>query len=646
MKGNRLRYGVFILAVMVIMAFLPTGGNAAAKSFVDPSKKYTYTQLGKDIKELQQQYPDIVKIKTIGKSEYGRNIYAVGLGKGSAKVFINGSHHAREWMTTSLNMELIDQYAAAYKGNKKIGGYNVKSLLNSSTLWFVPMVNPDGVTLQQQGLNAFPKSTHSSLIKMNNGSKNFKRWKANAKGIDLNRQYNAGWSAIKNSPKSPSYKNYKGKTPESAKEVKAIVSFVNEIKPEMAIAYHSSGEILYWNYKQNATNKKRDLVYAKKIGSITGYSLVYPGPNPSGGGFTDWFIEKKKKPGFTPEIGKYVVETELPLSAWSRVWSQNKAVSLYAAQESIKLKDARDKKAADQVKKDSAAKKKNAAKLKTYYATNIKKTTDLKITSAHQSLYNTVVKDIAALEKKVKTLPSKYTKDIKADIDNMKAHQKRSLAFMNAVKEGTILQKNQTAMITYMEEGKANTNINAKYETLKKSISAMDKKVGVVYTAEVRALFKTKYTTPAENTRKNTKYEKDRVNTLTVMDQQVKEKKYEEAKKSLANLKAMEDKSKKLKADSKRYPTYKKYEKSLNDWKQELVEQIEAALAPTAKPAAVPAPQTEAEPAVVPEVKEESAATPSESEIVDPEQTEEEVPAEETLAVPENSEAVEGEVTE
>ena len=244
MKGNRLRYGVFILAVMVIMAFLPTGGNAAAKSFVDPSKKYTYTQLGKDIKELQQQYPDIVKVKTIGKSEYGRNIYAVGLGKGSAKVFINGSHHAREWMTTSLNMELIDQYTAAYKGNKKIGGYSVKSLLNSSTLWFVPMVNPDGVTLQQQGLNAFPKSTHSSLIKMNNGSKNFKRWKANAKGIDLNRQYNAGWSAIKNSPKSPSYKNYKGKTPESAKEVKAIVSFVNEIKPEMAIAYHSSGEIL------------------------------------------------------------------------------------------------------------------------------------------------------------------------------------------------------------------------------------------------------------------------------------------------------------------------------------------------------------------------------------------------------------------
>jgi len=614
LKGIRLRHGLFILAIMVIMAFLPTGGNAAAKSFVDPTKKYTYTQLGKDIKELQQQYPDLIKYKTIGKSEYGRNIYAVSLGKGSAKVFINGSHHAREWMTTSLNMELIDQYAEAYKGNKKIGGYNVRSLLNSSTLWFVPMVNPDGVTLQQQGLNAFPKSTHSALIKMNNGSKNFKRWKANAKGIDLNRQYNAGWSTIKNSPKSPSYKNYKGKTPESAKEVKAIVSFVNQINPEMAIAYHSSGEILYWNYKQNATNKKRDLVYAKKIGSMTGYSLVYPGPNPSGGGFTDWFTSTKKKPGFTPEIGKYVVETELPLSAFSRVWSQNKAVSLYAAQESIKLKDARDKKAADAVKKDSAAKKKNAAKLKNYYAYNIKKTADLKVTSAHQTLYNTVTKDITALEKKVKTLPSKYTKGIKADIDNMKAHKKRSLAFMNAVKEGTALQKNQTAMVNYMKAGKADTNINSKYNTLKKSIAAMEKKVAAVYTADIRALFKTKYTTPAENVRKNTKYEKDRVNLLTVMDKQVKDGKYEEAKKNLARLKVMEDKSKKV---------YTAYEKSLNAWKRTLVDQIDKALAPVSEPAAIQAQDTKKEATVEPEITEEPAEEIPAPEAAEQEESEE-----------------------
>ena len=149
-----------ITVVLVLSLLLPLPGetNAAAKAIVNPNKTYTYTQMGKDIAALKKAYPDLVQVKVIGTSEYGRKIYAVGLGKGSANVFINGSHHAREWLTTTLNMYMIEKYAAAYKGNQKISGYNAKSLLNSSTIWFVPMVNPDGVTLQQQGLKAFPKS--------------------------------------------------------------------------------------------------------------------------------------------------------------------------------------------------------------------------------------------------------------------------------------------------------------------------------------------------------------------------------------------------------------------------------------------------------------------------------------------------------
>src|SRR5690606_4848826 len=138
--------------------------------------------------------------KIVGKSEYGRDIYAVSLGKGEATSFINGSHHAREWLTTNLNMNMIDEYASAYRKNNSIDGFNVRRILNDTTIWFIPMVNPDGVILQQEGLQAYPKSMHNSLIAMNKGSRNFTRWKANIKGIDLNRQYDAGWSTIRNSP--------------------------------------------------------------------------------------------------------------------------------------------------------------------------------------------------------------------------------------------------------------------------------------------------------------------------------------------------------------------------------------------------------------------------------------------------------------
>lgn len=584
---KRISQLIVMMLVLSLLIQLPGETKAASKTIVNPNKTYTYTQMGKDITALKKAYPDLIQVKTIGTSEYGRKIYAVGLGKGSANAFINGSHHAREWLTTSLNMYMIEKYAAAYKGNKKISGYNAKGLLNSSTIWFVPMVNPDGVTLQQQGLKAFPKSAHKAIIKMNNGSKNFKRWKANAKGIDLNRQYKADWGKIKNSPKSPSYKNYKGKAPESAKEVKAVVKFVNQINPEMTVAYHSSGRILYWNYKQSKTNYNRDHVYAKKISKMTGYSLVYPGKNPSGGGFSDWFISTKKRPSFTPEIGKPAGETNLPVSQFSQIWKENQGVGLYVAQESIKLKDARDKKAAATLKKDSAAKLKTAKKLKKYYYTDIKSTSNLKITDSHQKLYNTVTKDIKTLQSKVNKLPSKHTKSIKADITAMKTYTSRSLTFMNAVKYGSTLQAADKAVVKMINDGIVSSKLPDSHKKLNQTITQMQKKVTPLYGKGARTLFTQKYITPAKRTIEDTKYDVERYNLLVVIESQVKKNEFTAAQTNLNKLPALEKKSIDLKKKNlSKYPTYTRWENNFKAKVTPLQEKVKTGLEAKAEEAA------------------------------------------------------------
>ena len=38
---------------------------------------------------------------------------------------------------------------------------------------------------------------------MNEGLENFERWKANGIGMDLNRQYPAGWKSLSNEPRFP-----------------------------------------------------------------------------------------------------------------------------------------------------------------------------------------------------------------------------------------------------------------------------------------------------------------------------------------------------------------------------------------------------------------------------------------------------------
>ncbi|WP_442601984.1 M14 family zinc carboxypeptidase [Paenibacillus sp. KN14-4R] len=328
------------LALCLVMGVIHVGSvraSSVSKDIVDPYQVYTYELMSKHMDQLAAAYPALIEVKSIGKTTFGREIMALKLGKGDATVLIDGSQHAREWMGTNLIMYMIDRYTYAYEHNMKYNHYIVQQLLNNCSIWFVPMVNPDGVTLQQKGLDAFPADFHSYLVQMNEGSTNFKRWKANAEGIDINRQYPAMWSSIRNASKYPMFKNYKGSEPAEAAEARSMIQFSNEIDPEIAFSYHTSGEILYWNFYTASENLSRDKKMADAITYMTGYSQVKPEKDPSGGGFTDWFIAQFGRPGFTAELGTYQEETELPLWTFKQIWEQNQEIGLYMVEEGYKL---------------------------------------------------------------------------------------------------------------------------------------------------------------------------------------------------------------------------------------------------------------------------------------------------------------------
>ncbi len=321
------------LFVAAIPMHSSSTASAAGSAVVNPKQIYTYDILVRDLNKLAAAYPGLIKLDSIGKSEYGRDILQADLGKGEAVVLLNGSHHAREWITTILLMTMLDRYAQAYDRGDTWNGQPVRELLDRVTLRFIPMVNPDGVTLQQQGLSAFPEEDHAALLAMNDGSSNFKRWKANAKGIDLNRQYPADWANIRDPEPGPHYMNYKGKAPLQAKEAQALYDATLATQPEIALAYHSSGEILYWHFHNDKANVSRDSALARRYAGMTGYRVVSPTSNPSGGGFTDWFIQQFGRSGLTPELGRPAGETHVPLTAWDRIWNQHRSTGWMLAEE-------------------------------------------------------------------------------------------------------------------------------------------------------------------------------------------------------------------------------------------------------------------------------------------------------------------------
>lgn len=296
-------------------------------------KPYTYERMMQAVEKIEAS--DYLAVGSIGKSEQGRTIPFIQIGTGKKQMLLVGTHHAREWITSQFLMRLVHEYIDVYEAQGKIGDYTA-SLLDEISIVIVPMLNPDGTIIQQKGLHSVQNLNEKfKLLSMNHFSSDFSRWKANGFGIDLNRQYPAGWEELKMLPAWPSFKQYRGKRPAEAVEVQALIDFTKAIKPDVAIAYHTSGQEVYWYYKNSRDTVERDFAFAAKIAKKTGYALSFPEKEAVGGGYTDWFISTFQKPGFTIEMCESVEETNPPLSCLQTDWEGNKEVPLMLLYEII-----------------------------------------------------------------------------------------------------------------------------------------------------------------------------------------------------------------------------------------------------------------------------------------------------------------------
>lgn len=319
-----------ILFLWLMFIFPPIGHS----QIVNPTGTYTYEKMTEDLQKINQTYPREVAVKKIGTTHFGKTIWGVKLGNGEDNILMVGSHHGREWLTSALLMVMIEQYADAYHKKEQYGPFSTR-IFDDISIWFVPMLNPDGVTIQQQGLRAVPIGLQDEFFEMNGYSPDFSKWKANGMGVDLNRQYPAGWNDLKESVPIPWYQLYKGKKPLLAKEVNALANFTIQIKPLVSVSYHTSGQEIFWKYK-NGSNLEKDKQLATKISLLTGYRLGTPLKNAKGGGFTDWFISTFHQPGMTIEVSPLTGETNPPLAVFPEEWQRNELVGILLAAEAKK----------------------------------------------------------------------------------------------------------------------------------------------------------------------------------------------------------------------------------------------------------------------------------------------------------------------
>ena len=258
----------------------------------------------------------------IGESVMEKKIPCIKIGNGSKKLFINGAHHGLEYISSAFIMKFLYEYSNAYENQKRMFDYDIQELFSKTTLYAVPMVNPDGVDIAVNGLD-ITNPYHRNLISLVGIHSFNKVWQANVNAVDINHNYDAMWAPVENCP-SPS--RYSGPYPQSEPETKAVVDLIKNESFDMLIAFHSQGEEIYYDFEGNTVPYSYRI--AEKMSEVSGYRVSTPQGSASFGGCKDWFIQEYKKPGFTVEIG--VGKNPLPINTLNKIYPQNSKIVLCA----------------------------------------------------------------------------------------------------------------------------------------------------------------------------------------------------------------------------------------------------------------------------------------------------------------------------
>lgn len=239
---------------------------------------YTYSDLQRDIEQLKNLGAET---GSIGRSLCGNEIFFVHMGpQNGNRMIITGGIHARENVSALL---VIKQ------------AYN--SLDIATGMYFVPMLNPDGALLIEKGADAVGE--YASFVRKVNGGDDFSLWKANARAVDLNINFDAKFGRGKGNLTYPAPHGYIGERPFSEPETAALRDFTLSVKPIYTVSYHALGREVYWDFGQH---DMRDRTMAKRIADYLGYKAV-DGDLSSAGGYKDWCVTIGI-PGVTIEIGR------------------------------------------------------------------------------------------------------------------------------------------------------------------------------------------------------------------------------------------------------------------------------------------------------------------------------------------------------
>jgi len=151
----------------------------------------SYDEIVRKLTEIQRV--NSITLEVIGESVEHRSILAMrisGKSKRRAKVLFTGGIHGNEKIGVSMVLRLIEILVQGYGHDRRI-----RNLIDRSDIYLIPLINPDGYTRSRR---------------------------LNARGVDLNRNYEVGFTRNRILSRWGKWPFYAGPFPYSEPETRAV----------------------------------------------------------------------------------------------------------------------------------------------------------------------------------------------------------------------------------------------------------------------------------------------------------------------------------------------------------------------------------------------------------------------------------------
>ncbi len=274
--------------VRVSVADLLARARAVAADYRD-LRDYTH-----EMQAIASTYPRLARLRKLGTSIEGRPIRGLEISgpvsarDGRAEAAFFGLHHAREWPSGEMVMNLAWDLVRRYGTDPQ-----VTTLLDRTRVWFVPVVNPDGLVYTRTVDPLWRKN------RRDNGDGTF--------GVDNNRNYAYQWGGP-GSADNTSSGVYRGTIQFSEPETAAVRDLFLHRHIATVITNHTYSDLIVYPWGYTGADAPEAATFATMAGAMAAFNGYTPGSvwdtvYPASGITEDWVYGALAGFAFTFELG-------------------------------------------------------------------------------------------------------------------------------------------------------------------------------------------------------------------------------------------------------------------------------------------------------------------------------------------------------